>query len=385
VRIRSAIVAVVALTLLGAACSTKQTGGEGGDKQATYTVQVDAHTQGGEFGFYASKYFPDELQVHPGDTLDFKLNWSGEPHSVTFGTLVDAGAASLDPSAEEEPAEWQKIPPMLPEGPGDAVQASVNPCYVETGEPPKEAACENRTQPATFTGAYALYSSGFMPDGTTFSVTLDPGITPGTYNYFCTLHRGIMTGKVEVVAASGTVADAAAVAKKAADEIAGIGSTLKGAFDQSKNGMGPGTLFAGTTKPDLIEGGTDAGVTEFLPKQATAKVGEPVKFLPVGAHTVTFNAPQDAVEFLTKAPDGTWHLNPKAAGPAGSPPTGPPGDKPVVTDAGTWNGEGFLNSGILLGFGPPGAITWQVTFGTAGSYEYRCLVHPDMEGSITVA
>lgn len=374
------------MALAGTACSKADSPGDTGDeKAATYTVQVDSHKQGGEFGFYASKFFPAEMSVHPGDTVDFKLNWSGEPHSVTFGTLVDAGAAKLDPKAEEEPADWAKIPSMLPEGPGDAIQASVNPCFVETGDPPKEAACTNRTQPKTFTGKMALYSSGFLPDGSTFSVTFDKTIAPGVYNYFCTLHRGIMTGKVTVAAASVTVPDPAAVTKKGDDEIAALGQTLKGAFDQSKNGMGPGSLFAGTTKPDLIQAGTDAGVTEFLPKQATAKVGDMVKFLPVGAHTVTFNPPQDAVEFLTKAPDGTWHLNAKAAGPAGSPPSGPPGDKPVVTDAGTWNGEGFFNSGLLLGFGPPGALTWQVKFGKAGTYEFRCVIHPDMEGSITVA
>ncbi|HVL89197.1 MAG TPA: plastocyanin/azurin family copper-binding protein [Actinomycetota bacterium] len=385
---RNATIVAVALTLVGAACSTdKPAGSPDGDgkKSATYTVQVDSHKPASEFGTYFSKFFPGEVKVRAGDSIDFKLNWSGEPHSVTFGTLVDAGAEKLDPTSREEPAEWQKIPLMLPEGPGDAVQAGINPCYVETGDPPKEDLCENRTQPKTFTGTYSMHSSGFLPEGSTYRVTFDSAIDAGTYSYFCTLHRGVMVGKVTVVAATETVPSPDEVATQADTEIDAIRTKLAGAYDKSKQGMGPGSILAGTGDPTLIEGGTDAGVTEFLPAKAIAKVGETVKFLPVGPHTVSFNTPQDAVESLVKAGDGTWHINPKAFGPTGSPPSGPPGEKPVVTDAGTWNGEGFLNSGILLGFGPPGALTWQVKFGKAGTYEFRCLLHPDMEGSITVA
>jgi len=40
----------------------------------------------------------------------------------------------------------------------------------------------------------------FLGDGDTFSLKLADDIAPGTYSYFCTLHRGGMTGKVVVKA-----------------------------------------------------------------------------------------------------------------------------------------------------------------------------------------
>lgn len=385
--VRRAAAALLALALIGSACSKKEDAGTDTGKAKSYTVQVDAHTQGGDYGVYASAYFPSEVKVHPGDTVSFKLNWSGEPHSVTFGTLVDEGAAKLDPAAEDEPEAWKKIPSMLPDGPGDAIQSTVNPCFLDSGAPPEKDACtaDQQKQPA-FTGKQAFYNSGFLSDGSNFSVKFDATIAPGTYNFFCALHRGIMMGKVSVVAAAVEVPAPAEVLKQGNDGVAQISTKLKATFDKSKSGMGPGALFAGTSDPAFFEQKPplDAGVTEFLPKTATAKVGAKVKFVPVGAHSVTFNAPQDAVELLVKGPDGAWHMNPKAAGPAQSPPT-VPSDKPVATDAGTWNGTGFLNSGILLGFGPPGSVSWTVTFGKAGTYAFRCVVHPDMEGSITVS
>lgn len=385
--LRRAFVALIALALIGSACSKKEDAGTDTGKAQSYTVQVDAHTQGDDYGVYASAYFPGEVKVHPGDTVSFKLNWSGEPHSVTFGTLVDDGAAKLDPAADDEPEAWRKIPAMLPEGPGDAIQSTVNPCYLETGAPPEKDACtaEQQKQPV-FTGKQTLFNSGFLADGSNFAVKFDAAITPGTYNYFCVLHRGIMTGKVTVVAKAVEVPAPAEVLKQGEDGVAEVASKLKATYDKSKAGMGPGASFAGITDPGFFEAKPplDAGITEFLPKAATAKVGAKVKFVPVGAHTIAFNSPQDAVELLVKGPDGAWHLNEKAVAPAQSPPT-VPAETAVATDAGTWNGTGYLNSGLLLGFGPPGSTTWTVAFGKAGTYTYRCAVHPDMEGTITVS
>lgn len=372
-------VSMVLLALAAAACSKKEEAPKGPEAQ-TYTVQVDTKKPGQPFNFFATGYFPKELKVHAGDTIDFSLNWSGEPHTVSFGTLIDQGLAKLDPKSDEEPAELKKIPSMLPEGPGDANPVSTNPCFVATGDPTKET-CKAE-QPA-FSGRDAFYSSGFVAPDTRFSVKLAADLAPGTYSYFCTLHRGGMVGKVTVVAASET-ADTPAEATKTGDEqIAKLVAGLTPAFDQIKNGGGPGVVFAGGFSETLdFEG--EAGVAVFGPKDLAVKRNALVKWNILGPHTITFNPPQDAVELLVKAADG-WHLNPKALGPAGAPPTETTKETGNVGDGGTWNGEGFFSSGLLLGFGPPGYLTWQVKFGKAGTYKYQCNVHPDMEGTVTVS
>jgi plastocyanin len=47
-------------------------------------------------------------------------------------------------------------------------------------------------------------------------------------------------------------------------------------------------------------------------------------------------------------------------------------------DAGTWNGEGFFNSGLMFGG------DFIVRFSKPGTYTYECLIHPGMAGTITV-
>ena len=59
---------------------------------------------------------------------------------------------------------------------------------------------------------------------------------------------------------------------------------------------------------------------------------------------------------------------------------GPPPE--VSLDAGTWDGEGFVSSGVVFGEGSP--LLYSVTFSRAGTYDYACLIHPRMVGKVTV-
>ena len=166
---------------------------------ATFEVQVDGASD--QFTFAGLQYFPDALTVHAGDTVEFNSVFSGEPHTVTFGTLVTDGLAAMDPTAEEEPPELAAIPPLLPDGPGDAVQAAAQPCFLPEGtDPPESDACspDEQEQPA-FDGTQTYYNSGFLEDGQVFSVELADDLAPGDYSWFCTLHRAGMTGTLTVV------------------------------------------------------------------------------------------------------------------------------------------------------------------------------------------
>ena len=69
---------------------------------------------------------------------------------------------------------------------------------------------------------------------------------------------------------------------------------------------------------------------------------------------------------------GMRYFNPRIAFPSGG---------------NTYDGTGFVNSGILLFTVKPGSTAapmFHLTFTKAGTYEYDCLLHPHMEGSITV-
>src|SRR5687767_12166019 len=71
----------VALVLTASACGV---GGQGGDER---TVLVDFSHD--EFASAMFANFPREVAVPQGATVVFKQTWTGEPHTVTGGTLVN--------------------------------------------------------------------------------------------------------------------------------------------------------------------------------------------------------------------------------------------------------------------------------------------------------
>ena len=404
---RKRLVAVVAvLALAGGACGGSDgdsdttpdgdaTGASGG---ATYTVMVDGKSDDYKIGTTA--YFPSELKVSAGSTIDFQSVFTGEPHTVTLGSLVDAGlkAAAADPDAEEEPAELQKLPPLLPDGPGDANQMAANPCIVESGDPPADKACPEVDDPPAFDGTQTLYNSGFLPDGANFEVELADDIKAGTYAFFCLLHRGAMTGEFTVVdeADADTPDEVTAAGEKRLDDMI---AKAKPAADAAVKGdltpfapAAPGQVVAGGGSPDVQE----LLLTSFGPEEVSVKTGAAVTWVVLGPHTVSFNAPQDvASSALIKGPDGKFHANEKAFAPQGGPGQAPPDEnaappdenapppKPKITDGGTFDGSGFRSSGIFLSF-PPALEGYKLTFTKAGTYTYECLIHPEMEGTVKV-
>ena len=404
---RSFLLLAVVVLLVGACSSDKKaTSTSAGSSSAatggaqTVAVDIDASSKDTQVGFTA--YFPNELTVHPGDTVDFASHFNGEPHSVTLGTLLDQGLPKADPNAQEEPPELQKIPAMLPDGPGDANQSAAQPCYLTTGEPPASDACtkDQQKQPE-FDGTQTFYNSGFVPDGEHFKLTLSKNIKPGTYNFFCNLHREGMTGKITVVAADAKAQTADEVKQAGQKRLTDKQDKMKSTIAAIKGGTLP--PFITTASPNgLIAGGGSQDVEDaypvlFGPDKASVKAGDTVTWTIVGPHTVTFGASESLRTFISKAPDGSVHLNPDSAAPAGGagqpqeqPAGGAPPDPnappppPTPIDGGSYDGSGLHSSGLVLSF-PPTLFTYSVTFTKAGSYQYVCLVHPDMKGTINVS
>ncbi len=118
----------------------------------------------------------------------------------------------------------------------------------------------------------------------------------------------------------------------------------------------------------------------FAPYALTIHVGDTVQWIG-GFHTISFG-PDALIKQLQKSffmpvPQKNGPpilvLNPKISWPSGG---------------STYNGMGFVNSGILPLNTPPNSKappSFKLTFTKAGTYKYYCLVHPGMDGTVTVA
>lgn len=404
---RLSMLAVV--VLVASSCGGQQSDtGEDAPTAESVTVTLDGKTDAFNAAF--TVFFPNQVTVHAGDTVEFELpRFSGEPHTVTFGTIADAAVKKVEAlgptatfAAQESSPELLRLVDVFnhqpPDGPPSPNQSVAQPCFLDSGAPPGDdgsakppwkkggaAACAKREQP-TFNGKQTWYNSGlFDEDGERFSIDLSDDIAPGTYNFICAVHRGGMTGKLTVVDDETKVPAAAEVRAQGRRQLAELVTAMQPAVDQLK-GATVDKGVAGAAVPTAI-GGLAA---EFAPKEATLKTGQPLSLNLFFFHTIAVNAPEDAIGIFVKGPDGSPAFNPKVGAPslAPDPPlvtqVFPPPDnaKPVTINA-KWNGEGFFNSG-LLGSVPPALITYKLTFTNPGTYQLRCGVHPDMKAQVTV-
>ncbi len=390
------MVVILAMVATMGACKSSKA------KVQVFTVQVDGKNDAFASSFLA--YFPNDMQVHAGDTIDFHNNFTGEPHSVTLGTDVDDVFALIaqacpnggltDPACQQGPpaayadqynALDKKLPHLLPDDPSQPIpQAAAQPCFLKTGDAPSDGsactAAQMQPQPA-FDGKQTYYNSGWLDDQQVFTVKLSKDLTPGTYYYYCLLHREGMSGTITVVDKDTKVAKPADQAATGDQQLAEIVSKLQPSFDALAS-LTADTATAGANSDDET---LEASINEFGPPDITIAAGESVTWAMAGFHTISLNAPEDARPLLKRESDGTIALNAKTIDPANSPAEPPPDENadpeapPPTLDAGEWDGQGFHSSGGLDHSG-----AYKLTFTTAGTYTYICLVHPDMEGTVTV-
>lgn len=401
----------ISYVLVGAAALALVAGCGGKKGAQTFTVDVDGHNGKANEAFIA--YFPNTVTVHPGDTVVFDNKGNGEPHTATLGTLIDPVINAFDKltpaqlqSPQGPPKALQaldaKIPQLLPQGPGDAVQASANPCVLPSGTPPAKTACPKQNPQPDFDGTQSFYNSGWLDSKAKFTVTLSKSTAPGTYHFMCLLHREGMTGKIVVVPSSTSVASPNDQYASGQKQLAAIESKLAPAVTAERQGKAPipGLTLPGA-HPVLAGSGSqnaqEATVTEFGPKKISIPVGGSVTWYIIGAHSLTFNSDKTNNDIRSVAPDGTVHINPKAIAPANAPGEPPPSNsgpangssngppKFKVVAAKTWDGTGFLNTGVFTNsFGPPLIEGYTITFTKAGTYKYLCTVHDNMTGEVDV-
>jgi plastocyanin len=399
-----AVLAALFVPVAGCGSGDETAAGDG----TTRTVLVDY--QHDQFASAFLRYYPKNVKVRPGDTVEFEQAWTGEPHSVTMGKVVDDFLGVLVPAIEKYPEE-EDAPPALVEQvdklalkvPGmvgddyEVFQTGAQPCYVddvaqlpdyESGKPDPGCPAKGRAQPP-FNGRQALYNSGFIPpDGDNadrFAVPIAEDTPPGTYRYFCNYHWAGMSGTVEVVPENEEIPSQAAVSRQARKEVeADAKVALQRVRDAAKGDTGDlEPPLAGRTADDEYA----VIINEFVPERPTAKVGEKITWTFDGiAHTVSFNVPK-YFPIFTVADDGKVTWNPKSYEPVGFEVPPPPGgtgggDAPPARalDAGSWDGRGGFHSSGALNPGDK----FSITFTRAGTYDFACVLHPQMVGKLRV-
>jgi plastocyanin len=392
--IRLGLVALVAGLLIGAAACDEEEASEA----ALYVIGVDGASP--DFGASFVAYFPNTVQVRAGETVEFDSVFTGEPHTVTMGTQVDAIAALIEEGCPNgglaDPACQEGPPPAIADryttadalnpqllGEEGVTQSAAQPCFLPTGAPPEDgSACAEQEQ-TPFDGTQTFYNSGFLENEQVFAVELADDIAPGTYTYYCLLHREGMMGTIEVVEEGAEV--------PSPEEVEEAGQA---ALDEMIAGLQPEVdriralpieeAQMGAFSEDIVE----ATINAFGPEAVDVAAGDSVTWTLMGFHTLAFNPPASATPWLVRESDGTVVVNEEGETPTvinGPPePAGdaPPPD-PLNIDGGSFPGEGFANSGHIDAF--EGTVTYQVAFPTAGTYTVICLIHPDMEATVNVA
>jgi plastocyanin len=305
----------------------------------SWDVQVGGASNGPPV-FEPMAYGPDPLVIHVGD----KVTWAPVVgHTVTF------------PAGKPQPA-------LILPGPAQG-ELMAGPGFAPIGVTPSASGIT-----ATFDGTNQI-STGDVEQtlpGTAplFTVTFTKA---GTFGYVCLFHPG-MRGAVEVREASQPLPESPAQAKARGQATLGAIKAQAEALPASIRPVNIGTLhtaFAGAGN------GNGASVLGFINGSPTIKTGDTVLWTwadPFELHTVTFTsggAPPALVEPRPQAGGPPMIVFPAAVAQ-------PSGD--------TYNGTGMANSG-LLPYGGSFALRFDAP---AGTYNYMCLLHPWMNGTITV-
>ena len=302
----------------------------------TWTVQVGGDDPAA--GISTQAYFPSPLTIRAGDTVDFRF---AAFHTVTF----NSGKPEL---------------PIIVPGPA-AGEAAFGPGLFPAGPPGPN---------VTYDGTQQISSGAPLqgpPSEYAYRVTFT---RPGVYGYVCTLHPGMRS---EVTVRETTAALTETPAQATARGQATLGA-LVGTMKAAIPGVRP--AHAGTTHAVTAGLGDAFGVSalRFLNGDLTVQRGDTVVWTnadPFEIHTVTFTSGATPPEFGEPRPP---------AQPGGPPLVVLPANVAGPAGGDTYTGQGYVNSGII-GAGTPFALRFDAP---AGSYEYLCLVHPDMKGRITV-
>ncbi len=305
-------------------------------------------------------FFPHGVTVHAGDSVKF----------------VPTGFHDVD-----LPKQGKGALPLLVTGPtvAGSLDAGGNPFWFN-GQPslgfnPAVAAVDGFGKHFTYTGGKSVVSG--LPLAARPKPLTVKFPKAGTYTYYCDVHPG-MKGVVRVLAKHKRIPTAKQDAKALKKQITaalGVARTIQNVTGAAN------TIDVGLASAHHVE------FYGFLPSTLTVPVGSVVKFqMPVGSvevHTAT-TGPGDPEK------DPSSYLGKLAASltsPAFDPAAVYPSDTPPNPAALTLSshGNGFWNSGAMDAVSatplPPASA---VQFSQAGTYQFYCMIHPFMHGTVVV-
>jgi plastocyanin len=405
---RKLAVITAALVLIATGCGTGSDG---------VTVLVDFSHD--EFASFVAKNFPRTVEVHPGTEITFRQTWTGEPHTVTGGTLVNNLMDAVEPYIEKE----ERGEPIPDEPPKDIVkleekvvwafneesgqfgvnQTGAQPCYLSKGTPPDEGKpCKQVDQPV-FDGKHTMYNSGVIPyagpQGNEYRIPLAEDISPGAYWFYCAFHGEFQSTKVVVKPTSERVASPAQIAAQAQKEVKRTTDPMEASWSDATDDRELTITDPATEETYDIEGNFAGlyasklnlwhSINEFYPKRMTVKAREKITWNLLGFHTISFGVP-DYFPILTFEEDGTVLRNDKLDPNAGGAkefdlPEDERYDEertePVKFDGGAYDGTGFWSSGTI---DATPYIEYTMRISKPGRYRYACLIHPPMVGTVEV-
>jgi plastocyanin len=314
-----------------------------------------------QYGSDANAFFPRTITVAAGDTVRFKPVGF---HTVDFPKRGGSPTPLFSPTGQK--VSGAVDPAGAPFWFNGQDQLGFSPPLLKASFGKKVA----------YTGAKDVNSGlPFAQKPKAFSVRFPKA---GTYTYFCNVHPG-MKGTVRVLAAGRRTPSTAADTKRKNRQVAA-------ALNVAQRLATTTTAPAGTVSVGLSGGG---GVERFafVPGNLTVPVGTTVNFAMSArsreAHTATTGPgdPQQATTFLgtlSSAFDKPV-IDPAAA----AYPSDVPGTLAGLTP--TLHGNGFWNSGVLDATpASPLPPSNSVRFDAPGTYNFYCLIHPFMHGTVTV-
>jgi len=229
---------------------------------------------------------------------------------------------------------------------------------------------------ATYTGAKRVESGlPFAEKPKAFTVKFTKA---GSYTYYCNIHAG-MKGTIKVVSKTHSVPSAKADARTLKAQVASTRKTAKGL---AKTTVAPGNVSVGASGNGGVEAFAMFPATQTVPVGTTLKFSMSAKS--VDDHTATFGPGNPETQPTSYLGDLAKHFQNDPVAPSQAAyPSEPPGTLGTLSP--TWHGNGFWNSGVM----DQSAATLlpnsnSVTFSAPGTYDFYCMIHPFMHGTVVV-
>jgi plastocyanin len=305
-------------------------------------------------GFNA--FFRQRVTINAGDAVSFNLRG--------FHTVDLPGKSN------------QPLPLILPSGGlvSGVNDAAGNPFWFNGNLPNigLNPAVLSRSKGNTYNGSTRL-DSGAPPNSGQPKPFVVKFTKPGVYKYFCDIHPG-MVGFVVVKAKGKSVPSAKQDAAAVTSQVTAAVLTAK---KLAKARVPANHVSLGEAGPNGVE------LFSMFPARLTVRSGSVVTFSMTPdsreVHTATFGP----AKYITALSNGHELFTTPGATAQALYPSDP---TPVISLNPTSHGNGFANIGALDSQNSTKAIpsSGQIQFTAPGTYQFICLIHPFMHGTIIV-